>query len=84
MLEASEREAIRSAIERDREAITEDLGSFSVEDTPDNVVITTPEPVAPIDPRHESTNRWRCYLVQDRIVYDDYFPPTPGGATDGK
>jgi hypothetical protein len=59
--------ATRSAIEREREALEFDLGPFTLEDDEahDEVILVQTD---------DLQQRFRCYLVDDRLFYDDYFP----------
>ena len=64
--------AIRSAIERDREALEFDLGPFTIEEDEEHGEVILLPNVFEGDPQPHL--RFRCYLVGDRLVYDDYFP----------
>lgn len=75
MPSADQRERILAQVEEDRDAIEEDIGTFTVGVEGTEVVIRTPSLVESIHPANDKIDRWRCYLVEGRLVYDDYFPP---------
>ena len=63
---------IRADIEKWREPLEADLGAFTLEDNEETgeVIMHVTDPDA-----DDLIHRFRCYIVDGKLIYDDYFPP---------